>query len=280
MKSLHYSGFSVFSPLPALHRNPRWLSACYDQHMSPKDAAARLRKHQEAETHGGKLGPFIHDIVYGGNDGIVTTFAVVAGTAGAELPHYVVIILGIANLLADGTSMATGSFLSVKSEMDQYERLRKEELREIEDHPDLEREEILEAYRRKGFIGTDLDRAVAIVTADKEIWADVMMLEEHGLTRQSASRPVWHGAMTFVSFVVFGSVPLLPYVLGLARDARFPVAIAGTFIALALLGLTRSVVTRERLFRGPLEVVMVGALGAVVAYGIGVLLKGVANVAL
>ncbi|HLD63640.1 MAG TPA: VIT1/CCC1 transporter family protein [Candidatus Peribacteraceae bacterium] len=248
--------------------------------MAASDTDAALQAHRAEESHGHRLGAFIQDIVYGGNDGIVTTFAVVAGTAGADMPHYVVIILGLANLLADGTSMATGSFLSIKSQMDQYERLRKEELQEIETHQDMERAEVREAYAAKGFAGTDLDKVVEIITAKKDVWADVMMLEEHGLTKDSALQPVLHGTMTFLSFVIFGTVPLLPYVFGIPIDKRFPVAIASTALALAVLGLSRSVITRERLFRGPVEVVLVGALGAVVAYGIGVLLRGLVGVAL
>ena len=248
--------------------------------MAERDIQADLKAHLAEERHGHRLGPYIPDIVYGGNDGIVTTFAVVAGTAGADMHHYIVIILGHANLLADGTSMGTGSFLSIKAEMDQYTRLRKEELEEIEEDPELEAEEIRVFYREKGFAEEDLDRIVEVITADKDRWADEMMLEEHGLTPESASRPLAHWITTFCSFVVFGCIPLLPYLLTIERSHRFTVAIYSTLAALVALGLTRSIVTRERLLRGPIEVVLIGALGAVVAYGIGVLLKDIVGVVL
>lgn len=237
-----------------------------------------LKKHLSEDRHGSRLGPVIHDIVYGGNDGIVTTFAVVAGTVGADLPHYVVIILGFANLFADGVSMATGAFLSIKSEMDQYFRLRKEELKEIEEVPDMEEEEIRVAYAKKGFSGANLDMIVKTITSDKKRWADEMMLTEHGITEDSASQPLLHGFMTFASFLVFGSVPLLPFVFGIDATDRFVVAGVSAFFALVLLGFTRSIVTKERLFRGPLEIVSVGALGAIVAYFVGVMLKGMVGV--
>src|SRR3989338_8244680 len=96
------------------------------------DIRTRLEQHRREEIHGHKLGPYIQDIVYGGHDGIITTFAVVAGTAGADLPHYIVIILGLANLFADAVSMGAGAFLSLKSELDHYFRLQKEELQEID----------------------------------------------------------------------------------------------------------------------------------------------------
>lgn len=242
--------------------------------------SSELKEHLESDPHGNRLGPVIHDIVYGGNDGIVTTFAVVAGTVGADLPHYVVIILGLANLFADGVSMATGSFLSIKSEMDQYKRLRKEELKEIEEIPNMERQEIEYYYKKKGFSGKALEDAVAIITADKDRWADVMMLEEHGMTEDTASQPVLHGFMTFLSFQIFGAIPLLPFIFGASIENRFTIAGVSTFAALFLLGLTRSIVTNERIFRGPIEIVSVGALGAIVAYIVGVALRGIVGVAL
>ncbi|MDA0375738.1 MAG: VIT1/CCC1 transporter family protein [bacterium] len=240
----------------------------------------RTLEHMKSETHGNTLGPFIQDVVYGGNDGIVTTFAVVAGTVGADMPHYIVIVLGIANLIADGTSMATGAFLSLKSERDQYHRIRKEELEEIEKIPEIEREEIVIALEKKGFTGEDLERATSVIISDKDVWADTMMLDEHGLTLESTENPLLHGCMTFVSFVLFGAIPLIPYLIGIERSNRFTFAIWSTLAALIVLGLTRSIVTRERLLRGPIEIVSVGAIGAIFAYGIGVLLKDVVGIVL
>lgn len=238
-----------------------------------RDMQKALEEHKKQDIHGSKLGPVIHDIVYGGNDGIVTTFAVVAGTVGADLPHYIVIILGLANLIADGTSMGTGSFLSIRSERDQYKRLRKEELQEIEDDPEVEREEVKEFYAAKGFEGQQLDDVVDVITRDKDVWADTMMIEEHQMADEGGDKPFLHGLMTFLSFQIFGAIPLIPYVFAIERTQRFPVAIFSTIGALILLGLTRSIVTKERLFRGPIEIVSVGALGAIVAYAIGFLLK-------
>ncbi|PIQ76638.1 GMP synthase [Candidatus Peregrinibacteria bacterium CG_4_9_14_3_um_filter_49_12] len=245
-----------------------------------RDVQKALREHQNSERHGHRLGPFIHDIVYGGNDGIVTTFAVVAGTVGAGMPRYVVIILGLANLFADASSMATGAYLSLKSELDQYKRLRKEEQEEIQEDPELEREEIREYLTQKGLKGEKLTAALDAITSSEDLWVDLMMHSEHGMTEESSARPVLHGVMTFCSFVLFGSIPLIPYIFTVNPDIRFRVAIVSTFVSLFILGLTRSAVTRERLIRGPLEIVSVGAIGAFIAYFVGVLLKSIVGVAL
>ncbi len=238
-----------------------------------------LEKHRLEEHHGHRLGAYIREIVYGGNDGIVTTFAVVAGTAGADLPHYIVIILGLANLLADGLSMATGAYLSEKSDQAQWKRIRGEELKEIDEHPEMERAEIREYLQKMGFKGADQERTLEVVTADKERWADVMMIAEHGYTGGGDSTPLLDGIMTFLSFGIFGFVPLVPYFLPIDPGMRFSIAIVGTFVSLILLGAARSYVTREKMYRGPLEIVFVGALGAFVAYGIGVLFKSLVGVA-
>lgn len=240
-----------------------------------RNLKAALRKHQQSEVHGSALGPWIHDIVYGAHDGIITTFAVVAGTAGADLSIGVVIILGVANLLADGVSMGAGSFLSKRSEHDQYRRLYKEELQETKDDPELEREEVRQAYAKKGFKGKDLERVVEVLTSNSRVWVTTMMMEEHGMTEESAKGAFMHGVATFLGFVFFGGVPLIPYIFTIGTGDRFTLAVIGGFCSLALVGITRSFVTRERMYRGVLEIVCIGAVTATIAYGVGVLLKGI-----
>lgn len=238
------------------------------------------QRHMSEEAHGHRLGPYIQQIVYGGNDGIVTTFAVVAGTVGAELSPSIIIILGLANLLADGCSMAAGAYLSGKSEIDQYDRLLREEREEIRTHPDLEREEIRIAYEQKGFAGKDLDEMVRLLTSKQDVWEEAMMREEHDLTRPHDTRPLLDAFTTFVAFLIFGAIPLLPYMFALNIGPRFGVAIASTTIALAILGVMRSYVTKQRLIRGPIEVLAVGLGSSAVAYGIGMALRSLADVAL
>lgn len=226
------------------------------------------------------LGSVIHDIVYGGNDGIVTTFAAVAGAAGADLPRYVVIIIGLANLLADGISMATGAYLALRSERDQYWSIRREECEEIKRHPEFEREEIREFFASKGIKGKDLESVTAIITSNRDVWVETMMHAEHGLTEQASARPILHGFATFVSFQIFGAIPLIPYLFSVDPERRFIVAIVSTALALFVLGVFKSGITKERLWRGPLEIMTVGAVGAFAAYGVGLLLKNMVGVAL
>src|SRR6187455_2998083 len=129
-----------------------------------------------------KFEKYLPEIVYGSIDGIVTTFAVVAGSSGADLGINIILILGVSNLLADGLSMSIGSYLSKKSEQDNYLKHLKIEEWEIENMPDEERKEIIDIYKAKGFSGHELDIVVNRITANKKVWLDTMMKDELGLT--------------------------------------------------------------------------------------------------
>ena len=125
-----------------------------------------------------ELQQYLPEFVYGGIDGAVTTFAVVAGATGANLESSVVIILGFANLIADGFSMSVGSYLSHKADQHHYEKWRNREIWEVENEPEEGRREIREIYVQKGFRGSILEQVVAQITSKKDVWVDTMMKEE------------------------------------------------------------------------------------------------------
>src|SRR3954452_16190510 len=130
---------------------------------------------------------YLRDWVYGGIDGTVTTFAVVAGVAGAELSTKTLLILGAANLFADGFSMAAANYSGTKAEIEEYAQVRHMEERHVELAPEGEREEIRQIFHAKGFRGAALDSAVDVITSKRQRWIESMMTEEHGLPRVSRS---------------------------------------------------------------------------------------------
>jgi VIT1/CCC1 family predicted Fe2+/Mn2+ transporter len=213
------------------------------------------------------LGPF----VYGGIDGCVTTFAVVAGAVGAGLPSDVIIILGFANLLADGFSMSIGAYLSSKSERSYYHKQKAIEYWEIDNLPEKEKEEIREIYREKGFEGDTLEKIVEVITSDKERWVNVMMKEELGMTLEEKS-PVKIGVVTYVSFILIGLIPLTVYVwdfispFGGNLFLLSSLLTAGGFM---IIGTLKAYVTRTKLWRGVVETVLLGVIAALVAYYVG-----------
>lgn len=217
---------------------------------------------------------YIREFIYGGIDGAVTTFAVVSGVSGAELSPSIVLILGFANLVADGFSMAASNYLGTKSELDDYKRLEKIEYRHIAVAPEGEREEVRQIYREKGFEGDELEKAVDLITADKDRWVKTMLTEEYGLAADV--RSPWTAAFsTFIAFLVCGLIPLLPYLF--SSRSSFLVSCIMTGVTFFLIGSFKSRWSTTSWLRSALETLFVGALAAGLAYAVGVLLKGIAG---
>jgi VIT1/CCC1 family predicted Fe2+/Mn2+ transporter len=239
----------------------------------------RIRLAHE-EKHGGFGSAYIGDIVYGGLDGIITTFAVISSVMGAGLETSIVLIMGIANLLADGFSMSAGAFLSTKSEQERYQSELEREQWEVDNFPEAERLELIEIYRQQGYSDSEAEQLVEIISRDGDRWVDRMMSDELGLEK-SEGNPISNGLATFISFILFGVIPLSVYVVGLFVDipleTAYPISILLTSLALFALGAAKVLVTDQSPFRSGLEMLAVGGLSAVVAYGIGALLEGFVN---
>ena len=222
---------------------------------------------------------YLGEFVYGGIDGSVTTFAVVAGSTGAELSSAVVLILGFANLLADGFAMSVGAYLSTKSEQQNFEKHRQIEYWEVENLPEVETEEIREIYRQKGFEGELLEKVVQVITADKDRWVDVMMKEELEMLKEQKS-PFAIGGVTYLSFVLIGLIPLVIYVWDYLFDYTgnlFWTACLLTSLAFIFIGFLKSYVTQTGRIKGILETLLLGAIAAAVAYFVGDILEQMIN---
>ena len=222
---------------------------------------------------------YLGEFVYGGIDGCVTTFAVVAGAVGAELSSSIIIILGFANLFADGFAMSIGAYLSTKSEKDTYQKHKQLEYWEVEHLPDVEKEEIRDIYRVKGFSGELLEQVVEVITSDKDRWVDVMMKEELEMVEEQKS-PFLMGAVTYVSFILVGFIPLLVYVwdyvdpVGENLFLWSSVLTAGGFV---IIGVLKTYVTQTNVWRGVLETLVLGAIAALVSYYVGDILEGLVS---
>lgn len=233
--------------------------------------------HGEENVFVQKFQEYLAEFVYGGIDGSVTTFAVVAGAVGAGLDSSVIIILGFANLFADGFAMSIGAYLSSKTDVDNYEKHKAIEYWEVENIPEKEREEIREIFREKGFTGKLLEEVVATITADKDRWVDVMMKEELGLIEETKS-PFKIGLITFISFLILGFIPLLVYVLDMMIDIKGDLLIWSTsltFLSFALIGYLKGVVNSKNRFVSIATTVLMGAAAALVAYYVGDFLEGI-----
>ena len=222
---------------------------------------------------------YLRDGIYGAIDGAVTTFAVVSGVAGAGLSPTIVIILGIANLIGDGFSMAAGNFLGTRAENQELEKLRAIEQKHIRECPEGEREEIRQILAKQGFTGDLLEKAVDQITSNESTWVEAMLQNEYGL---SIDRPgaLPAAAMTLGSFILVGGIPLAPFVLNSIWDlpiSPFPISAILTGVAFFLVGAIKSRFVQQRWWLAGLETLSVGAIAAALAYGCGHVLGSLAT---
>jgi vacuolar iron transporter family protein len=221
---------------------------------------------------------YLADAILGAIDGCVTTLAIVAGAVGAGFTPVVAIVLGLANLLADGFSMAISNYQSGRTREHLLERTREAELQHIREVPHGEAEEVRQIFSAKGFTGETLERIVATITADRETWVNTMLVEEHGLALEGP-RPWISGLTTYAAFVAVGLVPLLPFlILPVASERIFPASALMSMAAFFMVGVMKGHVLDYRRVRFGLETMLAGAAAGVVAYGVGAVLRDIYNI--
>jgi vacuolar iron transporter family protein len=216
-------------------------------------------------------GNYLRDWIYGGIDGTVTTFAIVAGIVGASLPGSVVLVLGLANLVADGFAMGAASYSATKAEQDDYDRLLAVERKHIDLEPSGEREEIRQIFGGKGFEGPELERIVEVITSDEDRWAKTMAVEEYGLSCAARS-PIRAASSTSSAFVLSGLVPLVSYLIAYSLTA----CVVATGLVFFGIGATKSRWSLAGWARSGLETLVVGMGAAGISFGIGFALRTLA----
>ncbi|NCN86324.1 hypothetical protein GW932_00680 [archaeon] len=251
-----------------IHRDVNLARKAYKK----KDIELMKRAHDSKEIHKTERGKYLRSWIWGGLDGVVTTFAVVAGVAGASLSSTIVLILGFANLIADGISMAVGDYLSTKSEKEYYDLERERETWEVKNYPKGERDEMLEVYTKKGYSQKEANKLVNILSKNKKFWIDTMMHEELGLMHENES-PKKNAIFTFISFLIFGFIPLLIYVLGsifnftINRGFLYASILSGS--AMFLLGSVKTKITGKKWYKSGFETLLIGGIAATAAYFVG-----------
>lgn len=208
----------------------------------------------------------LRDMIYGAIDGSVTTFAIVAGVAGAGLSPLVIVALGVANVLADGFSMAAGNYSGTKAELDDLARLREVEARHIRDYPEGERRELREILRQKGLEGAVLDDAVDAIAQNRENWIALMLEGEYGLSPVDP-HPFRAALYTFVAFLVAGFVPLLPFLIGMEQAFGWSVGL--TMSMFFAVGVWKSHWSLSPWWRSGFETFLIGGIAAAIAYVVG-----------
>ena len=182
----------------------------------------------------------IQSLVFGGLDGIITTFAIVSAAVGASLGFKTVVVMGIANLVADAISMGLGDALSEKAEQDYVKKEFERENWEMENAPEGEKHEMIELYEQQGYSKEDATTIITTMAKNPEFFVKHMMTVELEIMPPGNENPWKKGGVTFAAFMVFGAVPLLSYIIFAQIDGLHPNALAGictAFTACAIFAL-------------------------------------------
>jgi VIT1/CCC1 family predicted Fe2+/Mn2+ transporter len=224
-----------------------------------------MEQFNEQHPHGGD---WLREIVFGLNDGLVTTLVFIMVVSGAAPAHLLLVVLG--EVLAGGVSMALGGYLSARTEEEVLDHRIATEKYEIEHEPDEERAELRAIYQRKGMTGSLLERVVAHQTANKHRWLRAMVHDELGLVEGSQSSPIVQGLQIGIAFIVGGLIPTIPVLLSLPYVEWWAYGL--TALTALVLGAVKARYTRKGPVRSGLEFLLIVTLGTVVGVILGFLL--------
>lgn len=223
------------------------------------------RTHLEQHFTGSET---IRDVVIGMSDGLTVPFALAAGLSGAVDSSFVVLVAGIAEVAAGSIAMGLGGYLAARSESDHYKAELEREWQEVKELPERETEEVRDVFRKYGLEGQALESATQAVITKPQAWVDFMMKEELGLEEPDPKRALSSALTIGGSYIVGGSLPLIPYALKLPLNTALLVSVVVTLFALLIFGAVKARFTGVSMFKGAWQTALVGGLAAGVAFGI------------
>lgn len=247
---------------------------------SNKNIHIDFLEHLESQ-HGGKYSVFIKNIIFGGIDGVITTFSIITASYAADLNMKIILVLGLSNVLADGFSMGFGEYASSYSEMLHFQSEQKKEIKEYEENFDLEKQELTELYMIKGLNETDAISIVDILSKqqNKDAFIDHMMLLELNIpTPDDHKEVITKSVVTCVSFYIFGLFPLIVYILAKLvsfqnRDFIYGYTCIVCAITLFSIGGIGSYISKQPLLSGGLITLSNGVVASSLAYTVGYVLN-------
>jgi vacuolar iron transporter family protein len=209
---------------------------------------------------------FLTDVVIGMSDGLTVPFALAAGISGAVNSNNIVIMAGVAEIIAGSIAMGLGGYLAGKTEMEHYQSELKRETEEVETVPEKEREEIKEIFLQYGFSEQSQEILVAELSSDKNKWIDFMMKFELSLEKPDPNRASKSALTIGLSYVVGGTIPLIPYFLTDTPYAGLKISAIVTLVCLFVFGYFKSKATGQPLIYGAFKVMIIGAAAASAAF--------------
>jgi len=227
-----------------------------------------LKKFHDEDWHTPK-GRIIREVVFGINDGLVTAIGFIAGVTVSMADVKMVLLSGLAEMVAGAISMFFGAYLSTKSQREFFDNEIKRETREIDEMPEKETEEIREIYSNLGFKEDEVEMIVKRVTSDKKLWVRFMMREELGIMEETFDDPLRVGSIMGISFAIGSLPPLIPYMIMDNPFTALKVAVVTSLLFLFGVGIGKTTVTKGNWLKSGIEVAIIGSIASGVGFIIG-----------
>jgi VIT1/CCC1 family predicted Fe2+/Mn2+ transporter len=229
------------------------------------------RRHLELEQQQSAAGSLLRQIVLGGQDGLVNVLGILLGIASGTGNASLVILAGLAATVAESVSMAAVAYTSSRASQDHYRAQKEQEMREMDEIPDVERKEIELIYYKKGFRGQALRHIVQQITSDKGLWLETMMREELGLYESEFVDPLREAIVVGVASVIGSLIPLIPFFFMPVA----PAMVASVAVSLAVLfigGSLKARMTTGVWWKSGLEMALIGGAAGLLGYFVGLTL--------
>jgi VIT1/CCC1 family predicted Fe2+/Mn2+ transporter len=218
--------------------------------------------------HETRANSVLRPIVFGANDGLVSNLALVMGVAGANPEPGIIVLAGVAGLIAGAFSMGVGEYISVQSQRELLDYQVAFQRKQLRDAPDQERRILARIYTERGFSDEEAARFVDAVFVEPDHAVRLLIFEEVGLDERSIGSPLAAAAGSFVAFTAGAFIPLLPYLITTGSPAFFA-SLAVSLVALALLGAGIAGLTRRPALFGAVRQVLLGGIAAAFTYAVG-----------
>lgn len=208
----------------------------------------------------------ISDIILGMSDGLTVPFALAAGLSGAVATSSIIVVAGLAEIVAGSISMGLGGYLAAQNSADFYYSEKRREEREVVEVPEVEREEVRSIFRTYGLSDQNITPILDEFEKKPDKWVAFMMRNELNLDEPNPSRSLWSGLTIGLSYAVGGAIPLAPYIFISVPHTALFVSIIVTLITLTVFGYLKSRFAGVNPFTGAFRTVIIGAIAAGAAY--------------
>ena len=230
----------------------------------------QVRLHDHSDPH--RADSRLAEVILGGQDGLVNVLGVILGVAAASQDSRIVLAAGLAATFAESISMGAVAYTSTLAEDDLYKSEKEREYRHIHLAPDVETHEIREIYRKKGFEGDELEKIVEVITANPDVWVEVMMSEEFQMTPPEKTHALNSGLVVGVAAVIGSLIPLAPFFF-LDVTSSIWTSIVLSALTLFAVGFYKARITIGKPYRSGLQITLIGIASALAGYLVGLIFR-------